>query len=91
MILPPAVAAVYPALSSQFMMLLVSSSVVSAISAEELTSIADNLSSTTFLSIEIYLIATRHLPRHVDRASRAVQWLGRFLVPGGLAVQGHKP
>jgi polar amino acid transport system permease protein len=57
-VFPQALAAVYPSLTSQFMMVLMTSSVVSVVSAEELTAVADNLSSVTFLSIEVYLIAT---------------------------------
>ncbi|WP_342362018.1 amino acid ABC transporter permease [Terrarubrum flagellatum] len=54
----PAIKAVYPALTSQFVLLLLGSSVVSAIAAEELTAIANNINSVTFRSFEIYLTAT---------------------------------
>ena len=57
-ILFPAIKAVYPALTSQFVLLLLGSSIVSAIAAEELTAIANNLNMTTFRSFEIYLTAT---------------------------------
>ncbi|OYZ66446.1 MAG: ABC transporter permease, partial [Rhizobiales bacterium 24-66-13] len=50
----PALKAIYPALTSQFILLMLTSSVVSAISAEELTAIANNLQSQTFRSFEIY-------------------------------------
>lgn len=55
-VLPPALAAVYPALTSQFILMLLSSSVLSAISAEELTAVATNIDSMTFRSIEVYLV-----------------------------------
>jgi len=55
-VLPPALAAVYPALTSQFILMLLSSSVLSAISAEELTAVATNIDSLTFRSIEVYLV-----------------------------------
>ena len=55
-ILPPALGAVYPALTSQFILMLLSSSVLSAISAEELTAVATNIDSLTFRSIEVYLV-----------------------------------
>lgn len=55
-ILPPALAAVYPALTSQFILMLLSSSVLSAIGAEELTAVATNIDSITFKSIEVYLV-----------------------------------
>lgn len=57
-ILFPALKTVYPALSSQFILMMLSSSVVSAISAEELTAAANLLQSRTFRSFEIYLVVT---------------------------------
>ncbi len=53
-ILPPAVRAVYPALSSQFIMLLLGSSVVSAISANDLTAVANTIQSHNLRSFEVY-------------------------------------
>lgn len=57
-VLKPALRTVYPALTSQFILLMLSSSVVSAISAEELTSIANNIQSKTFRSFEVYIVVT---------------------------------
>ncbi|PWC52465.1 amino acid ABC transporter permease [Azospirillum sp. TSO22-1] len=57
-ILKPALRTVYPALTSQFILLMLSSSVVSAISADELTSVANNIQSQTFRSFEIYIVVT---------------------------------
>jgi polar amino acid transport system permease protein len=57
-ILMPALRAVYPALTSQFILLMLNSSVVSAISAEELTSAANDIQSRTFRSFEIYIVVT---------------------------------
>jgi polar amino acid transport system permease protein len=57
-VLFPALKAVYPALTSQFILVLLGSSVVSAIAAEELTAIANNINSQTFRSFEIYTIVT---------------------------------
>jgi polar amino acid transport system permease protein len=57
-ILLPAIRAVYPALCSQFILVLLGSSVVSAIAAEELTAFANTLNSRTFRSFEIYLVVT---------------------------------
>ena len=58
LILFPAVKAVYPALTSQFILVLLGSSIVSAIAAEELTAIANNINSQTFRSFEIYMVVT---------------------------------
>lgn len=52
----PALKTVYPALTSQFILLMLSTSVVSVISAEDLMSEAANLQSRTFRSFEIYLV-----------------------------------
>ena len=56
-ILKPALRMVYPALASQFILLMLGSSVVSAISAEELTAAATTLQSRTFRPFEIYTVA----------------------------------
>jgi polar amino acid transport system permease protein len=57
-ILKPALRAIFPALTSQFILLMLSSSVVSVISADDLTSVAANLQSQTFRSFEIYIVVT---------------------------------
>lgn len=57
-ILLPALERVYPALISQFTLLMLGSSIVSAIGANELTSAANAIQSRTFRSFEVYLIAT---------------------------------
>ncbi|MGZ5847514.1 MAG: amino acid ABC transporter permease, partial [Ramlibacter sp.] len=55
-VLLPAVERVYPALSSQFVLLMLASSVTSQISAEELTAVANLLQSETFRSFEVYIV-----------------------------------
>ena len=55
-ILKPALRAIFPALTSQFILLMLSSAVVSVISADDLTSVAANLQSQTFRSFEIYIV-----------------------------------
>jgi polar amino acid transport system permease protein len=57
-ILFPALKTVFPALASQFILLMLASSVVSAISAVELTAITNSLQSTTFRPFEFYFVAT---------------------------------
>ncbi len=57
-VLFPAVRVSYPGLAAQFILILLGSSVVSAISAEELTSTVNSLQSTTFRSFEFYFAAT---------------------------------
>jgi polar amino acid transport system permease protein len=57
-VLFPALKVVFPALASQFILLMLASSVVSAISAVELTAVTNTLQSTTFRPFEFYFAAT---------------------------------
>jgi polar amino acid transport system permease protein len=57
-IVRPALSIVYPALVSQFILLMLGSSVVSSISAVDLTAITNTLQSTTFRAFEFYFAAT---------------------------------
>ncbi|ABD68774.1 Amino acid ABC transporter, permease protein, 3-TM region, His/Glu/Gln/Arg/opine [Rhodoferax ferrireducens T118] len=52
----PAIEKVYPALTSQFVLLMLSTSITSQISAEELTGVANIVQSETFRSFEVYLL-----------------------------------
>jgi polar amino acid transport system permease protein len=54
----PALRAIFPALGSQFILIMLASSVVSVISAEELTAVADTLVARHFRSFEVYLVVT---------------------------------
>lgn len=53
-VLLPAVERVFPALSSQFVLLMLASSITSQISVEELTAAANLVQSETFRSFEVY-------------------------------------
>jgi polar amino acid transport system permease protein len=55
-IMQPAFEKVYPAITSQFILMMLMSSVASQISAEELTAVANNVQSITFLSLESYIV-----------------------------------
>lgn len=55
-VLPPAIERVWPALTSQYVLLMLASSITSQISTEELTAVANRIQSDTFRSIETYLI-----------------------------------
>jgi polar amino acid transport system permease protein len=57
-VLFPALRTVFPALASQFILMMLSSSVVSAISAVELTAVTNSLQSTTFRPFEFYFVTT---------------------------------
>jgi polar amino acid transport system permease protein len=54
-ILRPAIERVYPALTGQFVLMMLSSSVASQISTEELTAVANNVQSFTFRSFETFV------------------------------------
>jgi polar amino acid transport system permease protein len=55
-ILVPAISAIFPALTSQFVLIMLASSVVSVISVPELTGVANDVQGLTFRSLEAYLV-----------------------------------
>ncbi|HLI10159.1 MAG TPA: amino acid ABC transporter permease [Alphaproteobacteria bacterium] len=57
-VLLPALRAIYPALTSQFILLMLNSSVCSAIAANELTAAANDIQSRNFRSFEVYFVVT---------------------------------
>lgn len=56
--LKPALRAIWPSLSSQFVVLTLTSSICSSVAAYELTSVAQRIESDTFRSFEIYFTIT---------------------------------
>ena len=57
-VLKPALRAIYPSLTGQFIMLTLTSSICSSIAAFELTSVAQRIESDTFRSFEVYFTIT---------------------------------
>ena len=57
-VLKPAIQAIYPSLTSLFIMLMLNTSVCSVIAASELTAVASNIQSRNFRSFEIYFVVT---------------------------------
>lgn len=57
-ILKPALRAVFPSLSSQFILLTLTTSIATSISAFELTSVAQRIDGDTFRSFEVYFTIT---------------------------------
>ncbi len=55
-VLKPSLAAVYPSLTSQFILTMLASSIVSTISIPELTGAANDIQGLTFRSLEAYLV-----------------------------------
>lgn len=73
-VLPPAIERVFPALTSQYVLLMLASSICSQISAEELTAVANRVQSDTFRSVETYvLVAGAYLL--MSLVMRGVFWL----------------
>jgi polar amino acid transport system permease protein len=54
--LKPALQRIYPALTGQFIMVMLGSSVVSQIGTDELTSVGNFIQSRSFRSLEVFLI-----------------------------------
>jgi polar amino acid transport system permease protein len=57
-VLKPALRAIFPSLTSQFVLLTLTTSIASAISAYELTSVAQRIESDSFRSFEVYGVVT---------------------------------
>lgn len=57
-VIAPALARVWPSLSSQFVLMMLSTSVCSFISVQELSATAANVESDTFRSFEVYITVT---------------------------------
>lgn len=57
-VLKPALRTIYPSLVSQFILLTLTTSIASAISAYELTSVAQRIESDSFRSFEVYGVVT---------------------------------
>ncbi|QIG46342.1 amino acid ABC transporter permease [Nordella sp. HKS 07] len=78
-VLAPAVRAVYPALTAQFILQLLGTSIVGAIAAEELTAIANNLVMQTFRSFEVYILIAVIYFALVQLASLVFAGIARLL------------
>lgn len=78
-VLVPAVRAVYPALSAQYILQLMGTSIVGAIAAEELTAIANNLVMQTFRSFEVYIVIAVIYFVLIQSASLLFAGIGRLL------------
>ena len=80
-VLPPALERVWPALASQFVLLMLASSVTSTISVEELTGIANRVQSDTFRPFEVFSIVGG-IYLVLSFLLRGALWLaGRLLFP----------
>ncbi|CAB3719726.1 Octopine transport system permease protein OccM [Achromobacter deleyi] len=55
-VLRPAVERVYPSLASQFILLMLASSIMSAVGAEELLGVANRIQSDTYRNFEVFIV-----------------------------------
>lgn len=77
-ILKPALRTVFPALTSQFIYLMLTSSVVSVISADDLAAAGNDLQSKTFASFETYIVVTLMYLAMSTGFSAIFSVIGRF-------------
>jgi len=73
-ILPQAIERMYPALASQFVLMMLATSIMSQISAEELTAAGYSIQSETFRGFEIYLV--------IAAIYLGLSWLMRLTMAG---------
>jgi polar amino acid transport system permease protein len=86
-VLTPAFARVWPALSSQFVLMMLASSICSFISVAELSGAAAIIEQRTFRSFETYIIVNAIYLVLALALKSLLLWLGRriFPSPSGLA------
>ena len=79
-VLPPALARIWPALVSQIIIVMLGSAVCGQISAEELSQAANLISSRTFRSFESYIVVTLIYLALAIGLRQLLYWLGpRFI------------
>ncbi len=86
-VLQPAFARVWPALSSQFVLMMLASSICSFVSVQELSGTAAIIEADTFRSFETYIIVTLVYLVLALSLKLFLNWLGRRIFPqvSGLA------
>jgi len=82
-VLAPALARVWPSLSSQFVLMMLSSSVFSFISVQELSGAASNVEQDTFRSFETYIVVTLAYLGLAMALRLILMGLGAVLFPSG--------
>lgn len=85
-VLLPALARVWPALCSQFVLMMLSTSICSFISVEEMSGMAASVESQTFRSFEVYIVVTGVYLALAVLLRIALAVLGRALFPAGPAL-----
>ena len=82
-VLRPALAKVWPALSSQIIIVMLGSAVCSQISTEELSFAANFIQSRNFRAFETYLVTTLLYLAMAILIRQLLAWVGRRFVVGG--------
>lgn len=82
-ILRPALAKVWPALSSQVVIVMLGSAVCSQISTQELTFAANFIQSRNFRAFETYLLTTLLYLVMAIGVRQLLHWIGRRFIQGG--------
>ncbi len=82
-ILRPALAKVWPALSSQVVIVMLGSAVCSQISTEELTFAANFIQSRNFRAFETYLLTTLLYLVMAIGVRQLLHWIGQRFIQGG--------
>ncbi len=80
-ILKPAFARVWPALSSQFVLMMLASSICSFIAVRELSGVAAIIEQNTFRSFEVYIVVTVIYLVLALTLKIGLMWLGKRLFP----------
>ncbi|OHC43531.1 MAG: ABC transporter permease, partial [Pseudomonadales bacterium RIFCSPLOWO2_02_FULL_63_210] len=82
-VLRPALAKVWPALSSQIIIVMLGSAVCSQISTEELSFAANFIQSRNFRAFETYLVTTLLYLAMAILIRQLLAWVGRRFIVGG--------
>ncbi|ARP87369.1 amino acid ABC transporter permease [Bordetella genomosp. 9] len=79
-VLPPAMSRVWPALTSQLVIIMLATAVCSLVSTAELSYVTNRIAAQTFRQFESYIVVTALYPVLSICFRRLLQWLGpRFL------------
>lgn len=89
-VLLPALARVWPSLCSQFVLMMLSTSICSFISVEEMSGMAASIESNTFRSFEVYLVVTAIYLALAVLLRLGLAGLGRLLFPDALVRAGGR-
>ncbi len=88
-VLPPALGRVWPALTSQFVIVMLGSAVCGQIAAQELSYAANLIQSRNFRAFEAYIIATANYLLLSIGVRQLLNWMGPKFIFGRLPNAGR--